>query len=184
MDRRRFLFLTSVGVAAVSLPTLRAAATDGIPAVPILAEGAGLTGPQWRTLAAVQDHLFPTEAGAPGAREINAALYLKFVLSDPRLDPADGAMIRRGVDRVDRIALELQGAGFPTLSVADREAVLRRMEQTEGGEQWLHAILDYILEALLTDPVYGGNPGAIGWKWLDHWQAAPHPPPEKRYFLL
>jgi gluconate 2-dehydrogenase gamma chain len=59
---------------------------------------------------------------------------------------------------------------------------LRRFET--NGKQWISTILRYILEALLTDPIYGGNPNAIGWKWLDHQPGFPRPPANKRYYLL
>jgi len=45
-------------------------------------------------------------------------------------------------------------------------------------------VLGYIFEALLVDPVYGGNPNGIGWKWLEHQPGLPRPTADKRYFLL
>jgi gluconate 2-dehydrogenase gamma chain len=45
-------------------------------------------------------------------------------------------------------------------------------------------LLDYIMEALLTDPVYGGNPNSIGWQWLKHQPGFPRPTtPLKRRYL-
>jgi gluconate 2-dehydrogenase gamma chain len=37
------------------------------------------------------------------------------------------------------------------------------------------------MEALLTDPAYGGNPGGIGWRWLQHVPGYPRPPMDKIY---
>ena len=31
------------------------------------------------------------------------------------------------------------------------------------------------MEALLTDPAYGGNPDGIGWRWLGHTPGYPRP---------
>ena len=45
-------------------------------------------------------------------------------------------------------------------------------------------ILTYLLQALLTDPVYGGNPNGVGWKWLHHQPGFPRPPKDETYFKL
>jgi len=45
-------------------------------------------------------------------------------------------------------------------------------------------LLTYILEALLTDPVYGGNPNGIGWTWLQHQPGFPTPTEDKKYYKL
>ena len=37
---------------------------------------------RWELLDAVQQHLFPSEPDSPGAREINALAYLRFVVDD------------------------------------------------------------------------------------------------------
>ena len=39
----------------------------------------------------------------------------------------------------------------------------------------------YIFEALLSDPVYGGNPEGIGWRWLGHRPGFPRPNQRNRY---
>ena len=147
-------------------------------------DGAGLEKQQWQTLAAVQEHLFPGEAHAPGAADVNAAAYLHFVLSDPVLDPAEGTLIRSGLRQLEELVRQIYGKGFVVLSEAECEASLRQFEKTTAGRQWITNILGYIFEALLTDPVYSGNPDAIGWKWLDHTPGFPRPPADKRYFLL
>ena len=41
-------------------------------------------------------------------------------------------------------------------------------DETRWGRAWLSLLLYYIFEALLSDPVYGGNPDGIGWQWLEH----------------
>ena len=59
--------------------------------------------------------------------------------------------------------------------------MLRHTAGYDGGENWLSTLLLYIFEALLTDPVYGGNPNGIGWKWLGHNPGLPRPTADKRY---
>lgn len=179
MDRRRFLQrLASLGIAAmapwtVPLSTLRAAGLGG----------GGLNEAQWQTLAAVQQHLFPSESHAPGAAEINAASYLFFVLSDTFLDPDERALIPQGLVTFEQRVQDSYAQRFPQLTETQGETALRSFEATPQGRQWITNILGYIFEALLTDPIYGGNPKGIGWHWLDHRPGFPQPPRDRRYFL-
>lgn len=143
----------------------------------------GLQPAHWHLIAAVQDHLFPSEPDAPGVREANATAWLQWVLSDPALPEARRRFFREGAERLSRLCREMEGRPFQVLDEPKREAVLRRFE-ADGGRSWLSELLYYILEALLTDPVYGGNPGGVGWRWLDHHPGFRRPTPERRYFLL
>ena len=139
---------------------------------------------QWAVLEAVQAHLLPTEPDAPGAVEVNALPYLRLMLGEPGRDLADRIFIRDGVKNLERLTNEKFGNTFSKLSVPQRETVLRNFETEQGGSGWISSMLDYVLEALLTDPVYGGNPDGIGWRWLDHTPGFPRPPADKRYFFL
>jgi gluconate 2-dehydrogenase gamma chain len=61
---------------------------------------------------------------------------------------------------------------------------LREIEQSRAGRNWLSLLLTYLLEALLADPVYGGNPDGIGWTWLEHQPGYPAPPRDKSWYKL
>lgn len=179
MNRRRFLMrLAGLGISATAPWTLSLAAmeTAGL-------DGGGLSKIQWQTLDAVQRHLFPSEAQAPGAAEINAASYLYFVLSDQTTDPDARALIPAGLVAFERRVQNSFGKHFTELAQAERETALRAYEETPEGRAWITNILGYLFEALLTDPVYGGNPQGIGWQWLGHRPGFPRPPRERRYFL-
>lgn len=139
---------------------------------------------QWRVLIAVQSHLLPSEADSPGAQDINAANYLHNVLVDPKFDAADRIFVKTGIGEIQRLARQQQEDGFIELQPEVQEKVLRQYEKTSQGSRWLNMILEYLMEALLTDPVYGGNPKGIGWQWLGHTPGSPRPPKHKRYFLL
>lgn len=184
MDRRRFLIRASGTLVTVSTPffprrySLAKTTTKVVPA------GAGLSANQWRTLAAVQQHLFPSEPEAPGASDVNAASYLHLVLCDPDFDAGDREFVRAGVDQLEQIIRKMKLDSFVALDEAGRERALQKLVKEPGGEPWVRTILNYVLEALLTDPVYGGNPGGIGWKWLRHQPGSLRPPRDKRYFLL
>lgn len=135
----------------------------------------------WPLFAAVQDILFPSEPHAPGAREINALGYLRGVLAEPRRDRDENRLILKGADWLDDLSRQRHHAGFLELADDKREQLLHEISTSEQGELWLSTLLFYICEALLTDPVYGGNPNGIGWTWLGHTPGFPRPPVDKRY---
>jgi len=138
----------------------------------------------WRTFASVQHHLFPDDGNGPGAGHINAAVYLKFVLEAPDTEQDDHDFILDGVDWLNRLAIARHKSVFAGCIATQREALLIEISKGETGERWLAYLLQYIVEALLSDPVYGGNPGGIGWQWLEHQPGFPHPPHTKRYLDL
>ena len=138
----------------------------------------------WTTFSAVQQHLFPSDGNGPGAAEINASLYLKFVLEAADTDAEQRDLIGNGPQWVNDISREQKGGAFIRLSTKDREHVIKMIASSRVGESWLSYLLLYIFEALLADPVYGGNPDELGWKWLQHKPGYPQPPHNKRYTEL
>jgi gluconate 2-dehydrogenase gamma chain len=173
VSRRAFL-LTMAGGSLAALMPLRSLA-DGA------AHGEISDRHRWAVLDAVQVHLFPTEANAPGAHEIKALDYLRLVVQDEGLDPEERRFILRGVGWLEDLAHQQQAESFLRLSEDQREALLGRIASSEAGENWLSTIQLYICEALLADPVYGGNPDGVGWKWLGHNPGFPRPAPNRRY---
>lgn len=138
----------------------------------------------WHTLAVVQEHLFPSETDSPGAKEINAIEYLRNVVDDPTIDSDEKEFILNGVKWLNDLALEKHKAVFTDLSQIQRANMLQQITKTTAGRNWISKLLSYIFEALLSDPVYGGNPNGIGWKWLEHYPGFPRPPMNKRYLDL
>lgn len=138
----------------------------------------------WYTFAATQQQLFPDDGDGPDAKAINATVYLKFVLEAPDTDPVDRKFLLEGVDWLNRLAIARYTGVFANCEPAERESLLREITRSETGERWLSYLLVYIFEALLSDPVYGGNPNGIGWQWLQHIPGFPRPPLNKRYIDL
>lgn len=138
----------------------------------------------WHTLAVVQDHLLPSEIDSPGAKEINALEYLRNVTKDPVLDSDEKEFILNGVKWLNDLALEKHKSVFTSLPQSQRTSMMREITKSKAGRNWISKLLSYILEALLSDPVYGGNPDGIGWKWLEHHPGFPRPPVNKRYWDL
>lgn len=173
----------ALGVATSSFWPSRLAAMsssqlDGLP------EDGGLDRQQWQTIVAVQEHLFPAEDTAPGATDVHAAHYLHFVLSDAMFEAADKQFIIANVTTLQALVQNRFGKPFDRLTTEQKETSLREFETDSTGRKWITEILGYIFEALLTDPVYGGNTNMVGWEWLGHRPGFPRPPANKRYFLL
>jgi gluconate 2-dehydrogenase gamma chain len=173
VSRRQLLLAAAGGSLAVMFPPVSAAASNN----------RQMSDP-WSVIDAVQQHLFPAEAGIPGAREINALVYLQFVITDTTLDADDREFISKGVGWLEDIAVQMYKKSFVTLDEKQREKVLQRIAASEAGENWLSTLLLYIVEALLTDPVYGGNTDQLGWKWLQHVPGFPRPPADKTFVHL
>jgi gluconate 2-dehydrogenase gamma chain len=180
MKRRDFLKGTSSIVLAAGVLVTQAS------------EGAGawmfsrqtLTRAQWSTIETVQDHLLPSEPDAPGAGDLNATAYLDRTLADPGFDPEEKGFIVAGIGWLEEISQEREGLAFHQVEPAKREDLLRQIARSRAGERWLSTLITYCLEAMLADPLYGGNPGGIGWKWLDHDPGRPRPTPDKIYGRL
>ena len=181
MDRRSFIGLLSSVAAAYPMASLAAlrepSKADGETPDNSLAE-------PWLTLAAVQQHLFPADEDSPGASDINAIGYLQNMMQAPDIDQEEKDFIQQGVGWLNGIARKQTSMAFIKLDEKAREQVLRSIEKSRAGERWLSLMLSYLLEALLSDPVYGGNPDGIGWDWLQHQPGFPTPPADKKYYRL
>lgn len=178
MKRREFLRSTSLALAATPL-SARARAEDR--AEPV---GSSLDPGQWTCIETVQDHLFPSEPSAPGSRDIGATAYLDRALADPKFDPDVKAFILTGIGWLEEMAERQEGRPFHLVEPARREELLHQTAEGNAGERWLSTLIGYSLEALLADPLYGGNPNGIGWRWLEHDPGRPRPTVDKMYGRL
>jgi len=138
----------------------------------------------WLTLSVVQEHLFPSENDSPGASDIQALAYLRAMMATPDFEIEDAQLIHNGVGWLNDLSKSEYSRKFVQLDTDSKEKILRRIESSRAGSRWLSMLLTYLLEALLTDPVYGGNPNGIGWSWLQHQPGFPTPSEEKKYFKL
>ena len=135
----------------------------------------------WVTLEAVLEHMLPSEEDSPGAAEIHALDYLRFVVNDPRIDAQEREFILQGSAWLDELARESHSKDFSALGFDDKEGLLRRITASAAGENWVSTLLRYLLEALLTAPAYGGNTDRLGWRWLQYTPGFPLPGPGTRY---
>jgi len=178
MKRREFLSSVSLVLAASPL-TPSAHASDHV-----TSGGSSLDREQWTCIEAIQDHLLPSEPGAPGSRDITATAYLDRALADPKFDPEVKEFIFNGIGWLQEIAGQEEDRLFHLVEPDRREDLLQQIARSEAGKRWLSTLVTYTLEALLADPLYGGNPDGIGWKWLSHDPGRPRPTPDKLYGRL
>ncbi len=136
---------------------------------------------QKKILKAVLQHLFPAESGSPGAKELNAIEYLSWVINDPDLRASKKQLLISGIGWTEDTANEMFKDSFVNLKTAQKEKVLRDLERYSRGRRWLSLLLTYLMEALLSDPLYGSNKNEIGWKWLGHVPGSPRPTKEQIY---
>ncbi len=137
---------------------------------------------QTKTMFAVQQILFPDDGDGPSAADLHALKYLNWALKDPNnIADGDPAYLIKGLVSVDVFTEDLVGKKFIELSVKKQNEMLTKIENSSFGENWISLILYYLVEALLLDPAYGGNPNGIGWKWLEHQPGFPRPNSQQTY---
>ena len=118
---------------------------------------------EWSILKSVQEHLLPI------SKETDAIRYLKFVSHDSSFDIGDLDFLFRG-------AREVEKRGFKvTLKFETKEKILREFEKTKFGKNWLSMLLNYTIESVFADPIYGGNRYEKGWKKFHHHAGLPRP---------
>lgn len=137
---------------------------------------------EWRTLEVAQHLLLPSAEGSPGARSVNAIGYLDAVLQEAFILPTTIALIRDGAARLHARAREQGAAEYAQLAPDAQHEALRRFETHQDpqtgeypGHAWLKRMLSFTLEAFFGDPVHGGNPQEIAWKWAGHRPGFPRP---------
>lgn len=173
MKRRQFLART-LQTTLVAAPLLRVGVVCADSLKP-------LPGHESETLRSVLDLLFPASPDSPGARELRVAEWVELEMVDPDVDSEEREALRKGVAALDRYCREQHGKRWLEISREQHDAVLRGFADDGGGGRWVALLLDYTLEALFGDPVYGVNAGGVGWKWIGHQPGFPPPPKPKWY---
>jgi len=183
VSRRSFLLsggaaLTVGAVIATVPPVLSAQSTRNT-------TRSGFTLKQKQILAAVTEHLFPKGVDSPGATDIHAVTYLEAAIFRQGFAASTRNFIMNRAQTLHEASMERFDLAFHELEHDQRETLLTYVvDRTRWGADWISSLLSYLLEAMLSDPVYGGNPDGIGWKWLEHRPGFPRPPADKIYTRL
>lgn len=136
----------------------------------------------WSIIETVQQHLLPDEAHAPGAKAIYALPYLQQQF--PHLAVEQREFLLNGVDWLEDLAQQQTRQSFLELQQPAQDQLLRQIGQSRAGENWLATLLTFLFEAMLTAPAYGGNPGGVGWRWLEYAPGFPLPDADTLYWKL
>lgn len=175
-QRRHFIKTMIIGTAATQIPWWVSCSSN-----PSIKENHILDTPQKKILMIVQEFLFPQDGNGPGSKDINALGYLEWIMNDPRTDQEDIDYIKSGINWVEETAVEEREDSFLLLDLIEQEALLEEISRTAWGESWMSILLNYIFEALLSDPIYGSNMNGDSWKWLEHNPGYPRPTQETKY---
>ena len=183
ISRREFMTrLGLIGSMAINFPSAALAELRQSNANQLLPDWADE--PLWKTIAEVQETLFPAGEDIPGASDIGAAMYLHKAIENPNADGEDRDYLLRGIGWLDELAQQRYSKNYIQLSENEKEKIIAETVQTKAGRKWVSLLLTYLLEALLCEPVYGGNPQGIGWKWLQHQPGYPTPAADKTWDQL
>jgi gluconate 2-dehydrogenase gamma chain len=118
----------------------------------------------------VYDMLFPKTSNMPSATDFGATAYLMKNISNEYFDQEDAKLIIQGTK-------DFLGS-FPEFLEAShqqKEQMITNAYENDYGYNWLSTLIYYGIEALLTDPIYGGNINQTGWKALQHKPGLPRP---------
>ncbi|KYJ85622.1 gluconate 2-dehydrogenase subunit 3 family protein [Sulfurovum riftiae] len=129
-------------------------------------------------IAAVQEHMFPQGTKLPSAREMRATAFLFETVAHPSYDRDIRAFVIEGARELN----SREKGKFTTYTDKEKERALRAYEETGYGSNWLSRIMTLSMEALLSDPIYGGNVKEKGWKALK--TEGGQPRPKSRYISL
>ena len=136
---------------------------------------------QANIIKAVQSILFPNDGNGPSVEAINAFPYLLWYLQDELIEKYERDFFVRGADWVNQEALAITNIPFLELPVETQTKMIGLLAKKKKTKIWLSKLLTSIFEALLSDPMYGGNPNEIGWEWLGHNPGFPRPKEENSY---
>ncbi len=123
------------------------------------------------TIKVLHHDLFP-KAQSLG---IQTAPYMHIIFHHSRISQEDKRYIKNGVKWLNEAAVEQYKQKYVKLRADKREDLLRHISQKEWGESFLYTIMTYMFEAMLGDPIYGGNNKEHGWQWLSFEGGKPRP---------
>lgn len=128
----------------------------------------------WITIEKVQNVLFPKNGKMPSAKQFGSVEYLKQNINHQTFDKDDLELILNGANVFAQTFPE-----FNTLNKDEKLKIVNEANETEYGNRWLTILVSYGIEAMLSDPIYGGNKFQSGWMALNHKSGSPRP--KKKY---
>ncbi len=124
----------------------------------------------WTTILEVQNILLPKTSKMPSAKEFGSVAYLKQNIDHYSFDKDDLELILNGA--------QVFNETFPKFfkaTKAEKIEIVKQANESEYGNSWLNSLVYYGIEAMLSDPIYGGNKFQSGWMALNHKPGIPRP---------
>lgn len=128
----------------------------------------------WNTIQEVQNVLFPKTSEMPSAKQFGSVEYLKQNINNKFFDKDDLELILNGAKVFKDTFPE-----FFKIRKEKRIEIIKEANESDYGNSWITILVSYGIEAMLSDPIYGGNKFQSGWMALKH--KAGNPRPKRKY---
>ena len=156
MKRRNFIKFATISAIMLSTPTV-VARTFPKNHLEVLDE--------------VLEIVFPKTSTMPSAKEFKALNYLVQNISHKTFDDDDKVLIVDGTKDFSESFPE-----FLTLKDEEKkELIFRIIKSSSYAKSWISKLTYYGIEAMFSDPIYGGNFEQIGWNSVKHNIGYPRP---------
>ena len=115
--------------------------------------------------------IFPKTSTMPSAKEFKVLEYLVKNISHKTFDNEDKTLILEGTK--DFIGSFPE---FLTLNEKQKkELIFEIIKDNAYAKSWVSKITYYGIEAMFSDPIYGGNYNQVGWENTNHFIGFPRP---------
>ncbi len=115
--------------------------------------------------------IFPKTSTMPSAKEFKVLEYLIKNISHKTFDNEDKTLILDGTNDFINSFSE-----FLTLNQNEKKELLFEIiKNNEYAKSWISKLSYYGIEAMFSDPIYGGNFNQIGWNSVNHFIGIPRP---------
>ena len=125
--------------------------------------------------------LWPEVGGGPSVSELKIYEYFLWFFSDLKVDPEEKEYLFKGMDWIDESSKEDFNVNYEKLKKDQKDMLLNKISVTDWGESWLSKVINIIIEAIFSNPIYGSNPYGIGYKWFEHNPGFPQPDNSNKY---
>lgn len=175
-DRRTFIANMIKAGVALNLPAINSCFTT--------TSNSLLTKRQDSILEFTLNYIWPDDGNGPSISEANIKNYFIWMLEDKNFDPEIKTYLYNGIKWIDETVVETYNQHFEELKREEKISLFNKIIDTDWGDGWISKIINYIFEALFSDPIYGSNTEGISYKWLDHNPGYPRPDENNRYEKL
>ncbi len=182
MERRKWLKLALAGAVLSQIPWVISCDNNIESNKEPILDGKGILNPEeMKSLHIIQNILVPNDGNGPSASEVNAHDYFIWTLQDDRLPDSEKEYFINKLQDLIQLSKDKFGKTLINLPKKDQELFIANNITSGWTRTYLSRMITVIFEAMLLDPIYGGNPNEIGWDWLAHTGGSPRPTITTKY---